>query len=501
MQTAIANDVDNISAQTPHLKPRIHPVIQEFLGHPELVHSLCDGFGSPLNVMFPENIDENIKSFQDAYKKHHMRGRIYFTSKPCKSKSLVRRASLSNIGIDVSSPRSLNHVLSCGFSPDRIEATGPKNTDYILTCLQLDVLLNVDSVPELHLIQTLRKTLGLSRKARVMVRLSGFTSPRMKFTPQDNTFGIDIKDIPGVIDWLVQYRDEIDFHGFAFYISGINDQQRLVAMENQIDLTFAAMKKGLKPRGLDIGGGFSIQYAQDAQQWAAYTEQLKKSVLPGQDSLTWNNSGLGFKEQGGIVTGGPMFINHVPAYTKGDELDHWLSQRSPAHGNSNFAAIIRDSLLELYIEPGRGMLDQCGITLGRVAFTKESTWGEILVGLEMNRSNIHSTHLKQLCDPVIIPRHPGRNAANDRGVYYIGNLCVSYDVLQYNKTFPDIMPERGDIIAFSNTAPYMMDFIESETLMQPVAQKVAVYKRGGNFKWAADDKYLPVDPYDEGGQE
>ena len=154
----------------------------------------------------------------------------------------------------------------------------------------------------------------------------------------------------------------------------------------------------------------------------------------------------------------------------------------------------RDSLLELYIEPGRGMLDQCGITVGRVAFIKESTWGELLVGLEMNRSNNHAQNLKQLCDPVIIPRDPARNKPNNRGVYYTGNLCVSYDILQYNKTCPDIVPERGDLVVFSNTAHYMMDFVESETLMQPLAQKVAVWPdRTGVFRWAQDSRYLPIE--------
>ena len=473
------------------LKPKMHSVIREFLDQSELVHMLGDGFGSPLNIMFPQNVDENIKSFQDAYKKNHLRGKVYFTSKPCKSKSIVRHASLSNIGIDVSSPASLNHVLACGFSPDRIEATGPKNPDYILTCLQLDVLLNVDSIPELYLIQNLRKKLGLSRKARVMVRISGFSSPRMRFTPQDNTFGIHTKDISNVMDWLVQHKEEIDFQGFAFYLSGINEQQRFVAIENQLELTFAAIKRGLKPKGIDIGGGFAIQYADSAKEWDEYVESLKASIANEDESLTWNNSGLGFKNHNGVVAGGPMFINHCPKYTKGDELNHWLTQRNPNFGNTTFAELIRDSMLELYIEPGRGMLDQCGITLGKVSFVKQSTWGETLVGLDMNRSNIHSMNLKQLSDPVLVQRNK-RIKQNTTGVYYIGNLCVSYDILQYNKTFSEIMPEAGDIVAFSNTAAYMMDFVESETLMQPVAKKIAVWKDGNKFRWSEDEKYLPV---------
>ena len=81
MQTAIHPNPQAESKAATGLRPRIHPVIQNFLAQPELLHSLCAGFGSPLNVMFPENIDDNIRSFEAAYKKNHMRGRIYFTSK------------------------------------------------------------------------------------------------------------------------------------------------------------------------------------------------------------------------------------------------------------------------------------------------------------------------------------------------------------------------------------------------------------------------------------
>lgn len=478
----------------PSLRPRIHPVIERFLQDRALVHMLVDGIGSPLNVVFPENVDENIKSFQDAYKKNNLRGRIYFTSKPCKSRAIVRRASLSPIGIDVSSPASLKHVLSCGFSTDRIEATGPKNADYILTCLQLDVMINADSIPELYLIESLRAKLGLTRKARVMVRLCGFESPRMRFTPQDNTFGIHTREIPAVIDWLVERKDIFDFHGFSFYISGATVEQRSVAIENALELTFLATKKGLKPRGIDIGGGFSIQYAHSPCEYDDYIDHLKLSVLGKIDKQIWNNGGLGFRETNGVITGAPLFINHGAQKTKGDELDHWVNQRSPQFGNSTLADIIRDSLLELYIEPGRGMLDQCGITVARVTQVKKSTWGETLVGLDMNRSNTYATHHKNLCSPVHIPKNPERNTPNHDGVYYVGNLCVSYDMLQYNKTYPALMPERGDVIAFINTAPYAMDFVESETLMQPMAKKVALWPGDDtSFRWAMDEQYLPLE--------
>ncbi len=500
MQSVAVPQSQSGEALPVRLRPRIAPNISKFLENRELVHQLCDGFGSPLNIVFPDNIEENIQSFEAAYKKHMLKGRIYFTSKPCKSKALIRKASLYNVGADVSSSGSLDHVLSAGFAPDRIEATGPKNIDYILKCLQLDVLINADSVSELQTIKDIRAKLGLSRKARVMVRLTGFSSPRLHFTPQDGTFGTHIKDIPYVLDWLVSNKDIIDFKGFSFHVNDVNEQQKLVAIENALQLTFEAIKKGLNPKGIDIGGGFSIQYADSSEEYADYVEQIKKSVLGKVEGQIWNNGGLGYKDHNGVVVGGPLFMNHVPAHTKGNELDFLISQRSSEFGNASFASVIRDSLLELYIEPGRAMLDQCGITLSRVAFTKQSTWGEQLVGLEMNRSNIHSLQIKNLCEPVIVTQPDQQRTENTKGMYLIGNLCLAYDMIQYNKIYPDVMPERGDIVAFINTAPYMMDFTESETLMHPVAEKVAVWDENNRIKWASDNKYLPIQN-DEGASE
>lgn len=495
MQTSLASVENDVATPPVRLRPCIARNVAQFLENKELAHQLCDGFGSPLNIVFPDNIEANIKCFEDAYKKHMLRGRIYFTSKPCKSKALIRKASLYSVGADVSSSGSLDHVLSAGFAPERIEATGPKNIDYILKCLQLDVLINADSISELHMIKELRAKLGLARKARVMVRLTGFSSPRLHFTPQDGTFGTHIKDISYVLDWLVTHKDIIDFKGFSFHVNDVNEQQKLVAIENALQLTFAALKRGLTPKGIDIGGGFAIQYADSAEEYADYVEQLKKSVLGKVEGQVWNNGGLGYKDHNGVVVGGPLFMNHVPTHTKGNELDFLMSQRSAEFGNASFSSVIRDSLLELYIEPGRAMLDQCGITLARVSFIKDSTWGEQLVGLEMNRSNIHSLQIKNLCEPIIIPR--SQNKSNSKGLYLVGNLCLAYDMIQYNKIYPDILPVPGDVVAFINTAPYMMDFTESETLMHPVAEKVAVWQEKQKFKWVSDSKYLPISGYEE----
>jgi diaminopimelate decarboxylase len=93
----------------------------------------------------------------------------------------------------------------------------------------------------------------------------------------------------------------------------------------------------------------------------------------------------------------------------------------------------------------------------------------------------------------VLYRNAARNKPNDEGLFYMGNLCVSYDILQYNKQFPDLTPQTDDVVCFLNTAPYAMDFNESTTLMQPIATKVAVWENNEKWNWALDNKYIPID--------
>ena len=69
---------------------------------------------------------------------------------------------------------------------------------------------------------------------------------------------------------------------------------------------------------------------------------------------------------------------------------------------------------------------------------------------------------------------------------------MSYDIITYNKTFPDLLPEPGDLVMFINTAPYIMDFIESNTLHQETGKKITIIEQEDRFRWFTDEKYKPV---------
>lgn len=477
------------------LAAKIHPRIDRFLDQDkERLFDLVDANGSPLNLVFPQNIEDNVAAFKGVYARNFLQGKIYFTSKPNKSEAIMRQAAMADVNIDVSSEEALKIALGCGFSPDRIEVTGPKNQDYLILALQQGVTVNADNFEELRDILELRRALSIKNKTRLFVRLAGFYSERIKFTSQDGTFGIHVDEGAQAIEFLKTHEAEFDFRGFSYYWSGASHEQRVVAFENALSLTLQAMEAGLSPKGINIGGGFHVQYANDRDEWNSFVDGIKQSLLDYDgESLTWNDNGLGFRNEGGLIKGAPSFMDHAMPKTSADDLEAFLQSPLPAFENMSAARLLAEFMLELYIEPGRSMLDQLGVTVGRVNFTKKSNHGHQLVALDMNRSNMHSTHQKLLTDPIIIHRDEEACAPCEAGLYYYGNLCVSYDMITYHKSFPARIPQKGDLVIFVNTAPYIMDFIESRTLHQNTASKIAVIEAEENrFKTLQDTRFKPL---------
>lgn len=481
-----------IDRARPRVRPAMHPTIKRFLDNKDLVFSLVDGMGSPLNVMFPDNIAENIAGFEKVYRERHLQGKIFYTSKPNKSMALKKRAAMTGVGLDVSSEGELKSALAVGFHPSRIEATGPKNAAYLALAVQQDILINVDNMAELETLIQMAGMLPEKRKIRILVRLDGFKPERVKFTAQDSAFGNRVEDAAALIDYLVTHKDTFDFYGFSFHFNAGDNIRRPPAIEKCLAMTFACIERGLNPRGLDIGGGYRIRYAASEDEWNAYIEELKASVLGNRPPLTWNDNGLGYSSENGLLKGAPNFMEHYHKDDGPGDLTAVIDTKLPAFDGQSLARILSESMLELYIEPGRALLDQCGVTLAKVNFTKTSMLGETLAMLGMNRTNLNATQLKLMTDPIVIYRGADRPLAAN-GVFYVGNLCLTHDMIQYHKTFPDALPQSGDVVAFINTAAYQMDFSETRVLEQDIAEKVAIVETDGKFRWFRDDLYNPMD--------
>lgn len=124
-----------------------------------LLHELVEGFGSPLNLILPRQVVDNLAAFQEPLRRERVSHCVFMAHKANRSAALVRAASLTDCGLDVASTGELCSALSAGFTGARLEATGPKAPDFIRLAVQHGVLLNVDSVAELGQIADLSRSL------------------------------------------------------------------------------------------------------------------------------------------------------------------------------------------------------------------------------------------------------------------------------------------------------------------------------------------------------
>lgn len=82
------------------LPPLVSRPIEQFLSRKELLFQLLDGLGSPLNILFPQDIRSNIDQFHSVFAQNNIAGRIFFAHKCNQSNSLIRQLSIEEASVE-----------------------------------------------------------------------------------------------------------------------------------------------------------------------------------------------------------------------------------------------------------------------------------------------------------------------------------------------------------------------------------------------------------------
>lgn len=463
------------------LTPKTNEIVDKLVEDEESLKELADGFGSPLNIMLPENFSKNIQAFRDVFDEHGIEGKIFFAHKANKSESLIAQGRKEDIGIDVASENELKNALSKGFKGEEILATGPKNRDFLRLAVHHGCILHIDSLEELEKVEEYSQQ--FETETDVLIRLNNFVPRDRKAIQKHSRFGIPVDKKEEIIQNLDVYNS-INFQGFAFHLDTANMRKKAIALQNIFDLVKEFHSEGYQTQILDIGGGMKVNYLESGEEWSKYLEAIQESVAGKREGITWNSHSFGLRSENQSVKGSVDLYSYYNETAKDDYLCKLLSGEIPGYERT-FRDLLRDYMIELYIEPGRALLDLAGITVGKVNFVKEDACGEKLVGLDMNKSNINPQNWELMVDPYIIHRDEDREELED-GVFFVGNLCLESDFIYKHKTFLDKKPEEDDLVVFVNTAAYHMDFGESRTIQHDTADKVAVY---GDNNWKKDELY------------
>ncbi|BCJ40996.1 diaminopimelate decarboxylase [Actinoplanes ianthinogenes] len=471
------------------LTPKIDPTIQSLLDDRDFLGELLDALGSPLGLILPQRATRNVHTFRETYRRHRLTGRLYYAHKANRSSAILRELAAGDAGVDVASLGELQHALSAGFTPGRIVATGPKNREFLWLAARAGVTVSVDSADELAELAGIVAGHRLPR-VPVSLRLSGFASAGVRVLTRRSRFGTPAGDLADLLDLLEKRADQVELTGVAYHLDTIGLPEKAVALESCLTALDECRARGLRPRSLDIGGGFGVNYLADGAEWERWTSELGQAVLGRRPPLTWEGHGYGLRAEGGTLRGNLALYPAYRPVAGAAYLDRLLGTPAPERGRP-LGELLLDHMYDLDVEPGRALLDQCGLVVARVIASDNDR-----IRLDLNARDVSLEEHGVQMDPVVIAR-TGDRRPGPAGVHLLGNLCLEADLITRRKVFLPVVPRPGDLLAFVNTAGYFMDFSATNALHQPVARKVAVYRSGGVRRWCLDEQYWPVHPRQE----
>ncbi|MFI6169532.1 alanine racemase [Nocardia sp. NPDC051052] len=470
-----------MTAPIPALPAKIDPLVRAFLDTPGAVAAALDRFGSPVHLVFPQVFAENLAQFRAVLDRLLARHRICYAHKANQSQSVVRTAARAGIAIDAASPQEVASAVAAGFGPRRIEVTGPKGEVFLRDLIDRGITINVDNLWELARIPELA---GERTKVPVLLRVSGFDEGQV------SRFGVPLGQIERAFDLLSAHRDRITFLGFAFHLDSGDTGERIRAIDACLALVEQAYGYGLAPSVLNIGGGYRQVFTADADRFDGYVHALRESLLGRGEPMSWGSNTFGYHVAGGAVHGIPVFhkyANTIPATTMLADL---CTAPLDRHGGRTVAEVVSDNLLDMWLEPGKALLDHAGVTVAMVEFVKEVADGTVLVNLDLSRDAVTPADQEVMVDPVILPRQGNAETA-PVGVYFAGRLCLERDLITNHKVWLSKRPRPGDLVVFPNTGAYHMDLSAATASMRPPPIKLAVAHRGGDFQVCLDADYEP----------
>jgi diaminopimelate decarboxylase len=441
------------------LPGRLEPWMQSVLADHDALSRLLEEHGSPVNLIDPTRLADHAAELVAAAATRQVELRIFFARKANKALALVDAALAAGHGVDVASQRELEQVLELlprhGALPDRVIVSAAVKPRALLElCVRSGVTVSVDNADELALLRAVARSEQCA--VDVVLRLAA----DVPHAPPSR-FGQDAAAIRRLLAEPETWRD-LRLVGLHFHLHGYAAADRGVALDQSLDLVEAAQALGHAPKFIDIGGGVPMAYLDGPDGW----DELWRREQGG-DHLTWRD-----RPMGPVY---PVWQSPVRGDWLLDVLDHPAAERS-------LAERVRAVGVRLHAEPGRALLDGCGITVARVEFRKEQADGRWLVGLAMNRTQCRSAADDFLVDPVLVPA-PGAPRTPAGEGYLVGAYCIEAELLTWRRLrFPQ-GAAVGDLVAFVNTAGYQMHILESASHQIPLARNVI---RQPNGDWQLD---------------
>nr|VDG63796.1 Diaminopimelate decarboxylase [Streptococcus thermophilus] len=424
----------------PPMTARIEPWAEELTSDYNGCRNLLEEFSSPVNVLNPEPMLANVDELVSAGASMGVEVKVFFARKANKGLVFVDTMRNAGHGVDVASENELRQVLNRGVPGERIILSAAIKSDALLELAVANgVVISADNVTELERIIAIAS----GRTALVAPRLAPDpeTMPPTRFGERSHVWAQRLSEPSGTIRVAGVH---VHLHGYAA-------ADRSAALRECVGLVDKLRASGHDPQFIDVGGGVPMSYLDDEEQWNHAQDSLRAMREGYAEPFTWKGDPL--------LNTYPYWQRPVRGAWLRDVLADGVAQELTSRG------------LRLHLEPGRSLLDGCGLILATVEFTKHRSDGLPLVGLAMNRTQCRTTSDDYLVDPILVTDEPG-SSDEEVEAFLVGAYCIEDEVILRRRIrFPRGV-RAGDIVAIPNTAGYFMHILESASHQIPLAKNV-----------------------------
>lgn len=347
--------------------------------------SAAQQYGTPLYVYDADKIKEQYGKLTHAFRNSNVV--IYYACKALTNIHILRYIKELGSNVDCSSVNEVKLALHAGFPADRILYTSNGIAfDEIEEATSLGVTINIDSLSNL---EKFGRRFGHDYPVGIRLRPNILAGGNLKIsTGHDRSkFGIPVEDLPAILELVSTYNLQItNLHIHTG--SEIKDAEVFV---RGIEVLFDLIPYFPELKSVDLGGGFKVPY----------------------------------KEGDG----------ETDMETLGQKVKQAFDEHPVARN------------LQIWFEPGKFMVSDCGFLVTKVNVIKETS-ATVFAGVDSG--------FNHLIRPMFYDAyHKIENISNPGGkehVYtVVGNICET-DTFAWDRKLPEV--REGDLLVFYNAGAY-----------------------------------------------
>lgn len=366
---------------------------------------LAEKYGTPLFVYDVSQIRDNARAFVDTFKQLGVKAQVAYASKAFSSIAMLQVAKQENLSLDVVSEGELYTAIQANFPMKKIHMHGNNKSQaelemavkHEIGCIVIDNFHEIDLLSEI----LIKEKKEIDVLLRVTPGIEAHTHDYILTGNEDSKFGFDLANGQAEQAFLkLQELNHIHVKGLHCHIgSQIFETDGFLMAVSRMFATLEHWKTayGYNPDVLNLGGGFGIQYTKEDQplELDAYVKALVSEI---------------------------------------EKQVTRLGMKFP----------------EIWIEPGRAIVGNAGITLYTIGSQKQIPNVRDYIAVDGGMTdNIRPALYQAKYDAMIAnkAKAPTTNTAS-----IAGKCCESGDMLLWDISLPEV--EAGDILIVFSTGAY-----------------------------------------------